>query len=314
MYVNKKVKKQNKKRENIQNEKVTLKLESSENKYPEVLRCKSCMKSHTPFRKFCKWSMLKKAMKINNDKPEKKVAEIDEETIELLINHIIYLEKDSCKYISKKEIFRLRGGAGNGNSASSMLVTRAIESAKKHGINMVQGTLNKADGNCAFDAVINNINHRQCFSEKLSLASEVYRQIWVTELEMASSKYQSLGAGYTNEEKAENWNCLKQSGIYEIDFFGDLVMHAIAKGCHKNILIFNTSLEAADPIYVIRAEEFGGLTDSDIPVVVGYNQVHYESLHPISQADIEITKLLVNSYISGNYEYKKKDISHFKTK
>ena len=85
-------------------------------------------------------------------------------------------------------------------------------------------------------------------------------------------------------------------------------MHAIAKGCHKNILIFNTSLEAADPIYVIKAEEFGGFNDSDIPVVVGYNQVHYESLHPASQADIEISKFLVDSYIEGSYQYQKKDI------
>ena len=183
---------------------------------------------------------------------------------------------------------RLRGGADNAEGDKrlhSMLITRAIESAKKHGINLVHGTRNKADGNCAFDSVISNINDRICFSEKMDLSSEVYRQIWVTELEMENSKYPSLGAGYTIEEKREHWNHLKQSGVYEVDFFGDLVIHAIARGCHKNILIFNTSLEAADPIYVIKADEFGGYADSDIPVVVGYNQVHYESLHPISQAD-----------------------------
>ena len=168
--------------------------------------------------------------------------------------------------------------------------------------------MNKADGNCAFDAVINNINNRQCYSEKLDISSEIYRQIWVTELEMESSHYPSLGAGYSEEEKRENWNVLKQSGVYEIDFFGDLVMNAIARGCPKNILIFNTSLDAADPIYVIKADEFGGFADSDIPVVVGYNQVHYESLHSITQSDIELTKHLVTSYIEGTYEYKKNDI------
>ena len=36
--------------------------------------------------------------------------------------------------------------------------------------------------------------------------------------------------------------------------------------------------------------------------------MHYESLHPVSHADIEITKFLVDSYIEGNYEYQKKDI------
>jgi len=79
-------------------------------------------------------------------------------------------------------------------------------------------------------------------------------------------------------------------------------------GCKKNILIFNTSIQASNPIYVIKTEEFGGVVDSDIPVVLGYNQFHYESLEPVSTDDIEKTKELVNSYISGSYQYTKKDI------
>ena len=184
---------------------------------------------------------------------------------------------------------RLSGGAGSNGSSASTLIGRAIESAKKHGISLEQGIRNKADGNCAFDAVINNVNHRDCFKEKLPLNSEVYRQIWVTELESESYKYPRLGAGYSQKEKKENWNLLKQSGVYEVDFFGDLVMHAIAKGCNKDIPIFNTNVVAADPIYVIRATEFDGFTDSDFPVVVGYDQTHYESLHPSTELDIAKT-------------------------
>ena len=115
----------------------------------------------------------------------------------------------------------------------------------------------------------------------------------MTELESEALKYPTLGAGYTKEEKEENWNRLKQSGVYEIDFFGDLVLHAIARGCNKNILIFNTNIKAADPIYVVEATHFGGFTDTDIPVILAYNQVHYESLHPFTEHDIEETKMLV---------------------
>ena len=122
--------------------------------------------------------------------------------------------------------YRLRGGGG---SSTSNLVTKAIDSASKHGINLKEGKLNKADGNCAFDSIINNINHRECFQEKLSLSSNEYRQIWVTDFESESSKYPSLGAGFTKEEKKENWNRLKHSGVYEVEFFGDFVMHAIAR-------------------------------------------------------------------------------------
>ena len=62
-------------------------------------------------------------------------------------------------------------------------------------------------------------------------------------------------------------------------------MHGIARGCKKDLLIFNTSPEASDPIYVISASQFGGQIDSDVPVVLAYNQFHYESLHPYSIED-----------------------------
>ena len=264
-------------------------MESSEGKYPEVNRCIKCFVNHFPSANSCKFYAKKP---------------LSEKTKLKLNSYFSNLNIDN----SAKKIIRLRGGAGNGDNESPLLVTQAIESAKKHGINLVIGVLNEADGNCAFDAVINNVNHRSCFNEKLSLSSEVYRQIWVTELEDESSKYPTLGAGYTKEEKEENWNHLKQSGVYEVDFFGDLVLHAIARGCNKNILIFNTNVAAADPIYVVEASQFGGFSDSDIPVVVAYNQVHYESLHPVSELDIDKTKMLVNLYIAGNYQYKKKDI------
>ena len=98
--------------------------------------------------------------------------------------------------------------------------------------------------------------------------------------------------------------------MYEVPYFGDFVMHGIARGCKKDILIFNTSHEAWDPIYVIRASRFGGQTDSDIPVVLAYNQMHYESLHPHSVEDINKTKDLVNAFTNGDYSYAKKDIPY----
>ena len=209
----------------------------------------------------------------------------------------------------KSKRIRLQGGAGRKDGPLE-LIRQAIKNAKAHGINLNQGRLNKSDGNCAFDSVIYNINDRPCFKEKLHLESFVYRQIWVTELEDVSKKYPMLGTGYTAEEKKEHWNCLKHSGVYEVDFFGDFVLYAIAMGCHKDILIFNTSTNAYDPIYVIRANKFGGYTDTNIPVVVGYNGVHYESLHPFSEKDTEKTKTLVKSFTDGSYSFDKKDYHH----
>ena len=215
-----------------------------------ILRCCNCSKTHFPHKKFCTWTILRKTKLIYEvEVQEAKQINLDDRIKKILRNAISYLETkfESLQQSSQNEHLRLQGGYGN-DTACSLLVTRAIQSAKKHGINLVEGKLNKADGNCAFDAVINNINYRSCFKEKLQLASMIYRQIWITELEDASDQYPSLGAGYSKEERIENWNRLKQSGIYEVDFFGDFVMHAIAKGCNKNILVFNTSQDASDPI------------------------------------------------------------------
>ena len=82
----------------------------------------------------------------------------------------------------------------------------------------------------------------------------------------------------------------------------------LLRAATKTFLFFYTSPVAADPIYVIRATEFDGFTDSDIPVVVGYDQTHYESLHPSTDADIVKTIGLVNSYMAGTYGYHKNDL------
>ena len=162
---------------------------------------------------------------------------------------------------------RMRGGSKETSNATPVMVKHAIESARKHGIDISPGLLNKADGNCAFESVILNINARSCFSNKLPLHVNTYRQDWVTQLEKEVSKHPNIARTQILNNK-DIWNKLKESGVYDIAFFGDLVMHGIAKGCKKNILIFNTSTDASCPIYVIEASEFGGTVDSDIPVVL----------------------------------------------
>ena len=203
-------------------------------------------------------------------------------------------------------IKRLKGGANLGDITK--MINYGIASAKKHGIVLVPGIRNNADGNCTFEAVIDNINHRHCFVQKFCLHPNLYRQRWITETERDSENHPVLGALFSEEEKRINWNTLKSPYVYEVPFFGDYVIHGIAKGCQKDILIFNTSPAASEAIHVIRASEFNGEIDTDIPVVLCYNQSHYESLHPLTQEDIEKNKLLVQVYINGSYSFKKEDI------
>ena len=62
------------------------------------------------------------------------------------------------------------------------MISRAIQSANHHGINLRPGSPNPGLGDCAFEAVIQNNNDRKCYKEKFPLSTTTYRQIWVTDM------------------------------------------------------------------------------------------------------------------------------------
>ena len=67
-------------------------------------------------------------------------------------------------------------------SSSSLMVLRAVSSARKHGIKLKQGTPSAAEGNCAFESAIFNLNGRECFNESLPQSADYYRRIWMTDM------------------------------------------------------------------------------------------------------------------------------------
>ena len=96
--------------------------------------------------------------------------------------------------------------------------------------------------------------------------------------------------------------------IYERGIFGDLILPGIACGVRKYLLIFNTNLNSP-PIYVVDPRAFNVVPDSDIPLVLAYNMSHYESMHPCSQDDEQLTINLVNEFLAGTYKFQGKDIN-----
>ena len=142
------------------------------------------------------------------------------------------------------------------------LVSRAIRSALKHHIRLVPGRPTSTIGNCCFEAVLFNINDRGCF-DNLHLDADAYRQMWINEFqeEVDHNYPDSIPANLSPQLRLQQWNKLKHSGCWNVDLFGDMVPNAIARGCRKNLLIFNTSPAAASPIYVIQAETFGGVLE-----------------------------------------------------
>ena len=75
---------------------------------------------------------------------------------------------------------KIFGGAENKKNDIPKMIWKGIENARKHGISLESGIKNRADWNCTFESVINNINVRPSFRRKLHLDPNVYRKRWVT--------------------------------------------------------------------------------------------------------------------------------------
>ena len=189
-----------------------------------------------------------------------------------------------------------------------IIFERAVSSAKKHGLELSPGSPNLADGNCAFESVVININERTCFAEKLPFSADYYRRIWVTDFKNKTVDDPTWNV-YSRKDWENGWAEMMQSGVYERGLFGDLMLFAIACGVKKNLLIFNTSLDSPhDPIYVCDPQKFGVQPDTHIPVILAYDMSHYESLNPVSTSDVNRSSELVNEYINGLYTYSRKDL------
>ena len=189
----------------------------------------------------------------------------------------------------------------------TIMIRRAISSGQKHGINFQHGRPNPGTGDCAFEAAIFNNNDRSCFPKKFLMSIDYYRRLFVTDMSNRTlySPYNTL----TPTEWLRGWSEMLQPGAYERGIFGDLMIHGIACGLKKVILIFNTNPASPhDPIYVVDPSDFNVHPDTEIPIVLCYNMSHYESLEPCTEDDVQATVNLVMDYKEGRYSYSRKDI------
>ena len=69
---------------------------------------------------------------------------------------------------------RLRGGA---NSEQTVIIERAVLNAEAHGIKIHAGPQNLANGNCVFESIIDSINTRASFLEKIEGTPDHWRNI-----------------------------------------------------------------------------------------------------------------------------------------
>ena len=216
-----------------------------------------------------------------------------------------------CKYI-KKQIkktsfpIRLRGGA---QSEDFSMIQRAMANAAAHDIEILPGTKTSGDGNCIFSSILDNINTREAFSQSYDGTADKWRNIWMTEVE--SKAYQEWNSGLSEIEWLEGWHMLKNSRTYECKL-GDLILPGVAHCVKKDVLIFNTSSLAHSPVFVVKSSTLcGQIADTEIPICLAYNQVHYESLIPKTQDDVQKTIELKQQILNSNYTKTFQEIPFF---
>ena len=192
----------------------------------------------------------------------------------------------------------------------SLMVRRAVASGARHGIKLIPGRVNPALGDCSFEAPLFNVNDRNCFEDHFPMSVDYYRRIWCTDME--NRLFQSnLNPGYSFDEWHMGWERVKESRIYEVDYFGDFILPAVACGLRKTILIFNTNVQQPrSPIDVINPTTYNVSPDSQVPVVLCYNLSHYESLHPSDDIDIKKSIDLVKMLEEGRYDKTYHDLSN----
>ena len=64
------------------------------------------------------------------------------------------------------------------------MVNTAISVAKFHGIDVHRGVENLANGDCAFETMIDSISTRPCFGESYDGTPEFWRKSWMGEIEV----------------------------------------------------------------------------------------------------------------------------------
>ena len=93
-----------------------------------------------------------------------------------------------------------------------------------------------ANEDCLFQAIINNILNRQCFTIKIT---ESDRELRIRRITKAQEEVHLLSC-IQIDTTLEEWNKLKQPGTYNTEL-ADTAIVAVARAIHKDILVFNTN-------------------------------------------------------------------------
>ena len=183
-------------------------------------------------------------------------------------------------------------------SSLSPMLRSAIRTANKLGLTLQEGAKVEASGNCLLEAVRGNVEDRDVFTKKIEESVTELRRNAAEEGELVIGASPYRIEDFSEEEWAAGWDRLRSDRIWDIDYFGDLMIIAVAHYIRKNILIINTEQGSA-PVTVILGDSLGAPLDSEYPVLVAYSGSHYESLIPVLDRDEAMARKIILKYIRG---------------
>ena len=184
------------------------------------------------------------------------------------------------------------------NKDVPIVMQDGIRLAKRFHIALLPGKPNEGNGNCFIESVMDQISSRKCYREVLRESPLYYRRKWIKKAEKAARKTNFYPGGFTATQWQDGWDRLLEDGIYEIDYFGDLMIPGIMHCIQKHALVFHTSLyRQHSSQLVIRGDVFGGKVPPNTPpLVLAYDGNHYESLLPATSLDRKRTQYMVDHW------------------
>jgi len=180
------------------------------------------------------------------------------------------------------------------------MVMSAIKTAARMGIGLTEGQPVEALGNCLLESVKGNIEDRDIFQEKIEESIDDLREKIVKEGERVIGASPYRIEDYSDEDWALGWDQLRISGIWDVEYFGDLMIIALAHVIGKNILLINSDAPpGSTPVTVVLGDRFGKPLNSEHPVILAYSGTHYESLIPVLDRDEMRSRRMIKKYING---------------
>ena len=185
---------------------------------------------------------------------------------------------------------------------AQMMLSTSISFAASLGINLRPGVATFGKGDCLIEACVDQFL-RADFEDLMEQEREP--QYWRLKVfDMVENNITAYNMykitkptrkGSKEKQWAQDWVQLRQAGQFQCQA-GDLMAPGLATILHKNILVFNTHPQAATPITVHLATTLGGSTTTDVPILLCYDQKHYEGLLPLTSDDQTRTTEIVGSY------------------